>query len=158
MLVLKNYKTFLQYVGKVLIPHINSQAVNIKRIGVVWDRHFQDNLKLETRNNCGAGVRINIFSNGKIINNWTIILCRSNTRVNYFHFYLLSTQLLSGAPNNKIIVPADCNLTRIITSQVLFKYFANFLVTAILRNTLGLLPHIFLVVFLLTLDMFFLSR
>ena len=33
--------------------------------------HFEDSLKSET-SNWGAGVRIKIFSNGEIINNWTI--------------------------------------------------------------------------------------
>lgn len=49
MLVPTNYKNFLQHAIEVFILYIRSQAVNIQRIDVEWDRHFQDSVKSETR-------------------------------------------------------------------------------------------------------------
>ena len=51
MLVPTNCKNFLQHAIEVFIPYIRSQAVNIKRIDVLWDHYFQDSLTSETRNN-----------------------------------------------------------------------------------------------------------
>ena len=49
-------KAFVQCAIKVFISFICSQVVNIQKVNVVWDRHFQDILKSEGRNNGGAGV------------------------------------------------------------------------------------------------------
>ena len=102
MLVLTNCKNFLQYASEVFIPFIRSQAVNIQRIDVVWDRYFQDSFKSETRNNQGAGVRTKAFSNKKIPRNWTKFFRCSDNKGELLPF--LSIQLISGAPNNKIVV------------------------------------------------------
>ena len=46
LLVPTNCRTFLQYAEKLF-----NQEVNIQKTDVVRDRHFQDTLKSETRNN-----------------------------------------------------------------------------------------------------------
>ena len=95
----------MQYASQVFLRYIRSQAVNIQRIDVGWDRYFQDKFKSETSNNRGAGVRIKVFSNAKIPNNWTIFPRCSDNNSELFPF--LSTHLISGEPNDKIAVAID---------------------------------------------------
>ena len=71
----------------------------------MWDHRFQDSLKSEARNNGGAGVRTKILINRKLTNNKTIFLHCIDYNSELFLF--LSTQLLSGAPNDKIVVVTD---------------------------------------------------
>ena len=94
MLVPTNCKNYASEVFKLFI---RSQAVNIQRINAVWNRYFQDRSKSETRNNQGAGVGTRIFSN-----NWATFLHRRDNKSELFPF--LSTQLISGAPNETIVV------------------------------------------------------
>ena len=95
-------------ISKVFIPYICSQAVNTQTIDGVWDRHLQYSLSRKTRNNWGAGVRINIFRNGKIINKQTIFICCSNYKSELLTF--LSTQLLSEAAYNKTVAATDTKM------------------------------------------------
>ena len=48
------------------MPYMHSQAMDIQKIDVVWDCHFQENLKSEKRNFWGVGVWTKVFINGKI--------------------------------------------------------------------------------------------
>ena len=95
-------------ISKVFIPYICSQAVNIQTIDGVWDRHLRYSLSRKTRNNWGAGARINIFRNGKVINKQTIFICCSNYKSELFP--LLSTQLLSEAAYNKTVAATDTKM------------------------------------------------
>ena len=95
----------MQDASQVFLRYIRSQAVNIQRIDVGWDRYFQDKFKSETSNNRGAGVRIKVFSKAKIPSNWTIFPRCSDNKTELFPF--LSTHLISGEPNDKIAVAID---------------------------------------------------
>ena len=92
MQVPKNCKHFLQYTSEVFIPYIHSQAVNIQRTDVVWDCHFQDSLKSETRNNQGARVRTKVFSSvmGKYQITGQHFSVSVIKKVNCFHSYQLN--------------------------------------------------------------------
>ena len=124
MQVPKNCKHFLQYTSEVFIPYIYniySQAVNIQRTDVVWDCHFQDSLKPGTRNNQGARVRTKVFSSvmGKYQitgQHFSVSVIKKSEL-----FPFLSTQLISGARNDKIVV---ATVNEMVVSRPCFCHYA----------------------------------
>ena len=76
-------KTFQDYANNTFIPFIAHLLKNVKRLDLVWDRYFDDSLKICTRDKRGAGVRRKVSGNGVLPNNWqTFLRCSS-----CFHFY-----------------------------------------------------------------------
>ena len=50
-------KSFRDYADKMVIPYIERQLANTKRIDVIWDRYLPDSLKATTRQRRGTGIR-----------------------------------------------------------------------------------------------------
>ena len=61
-------KTFLQYAEGVFIPFVlNSQPSTAKRIDIVWNRYFENSLKVATRKNRGRSVHRKVNTNGILL-------------------------------------------------------------------------------------------
>ena len=97
-----NCKTFLQYAEGVFIPFIlNSPPSSVKRIDIVWDRYFENSLKLGTRKNRGTGVRCKVTTNGVLPSNWVTFLRCSENKKEFFPFLSQNT---SKVETDKLII------------------------------------------------------
>ena len=50
-------KSFRDYADKKVIPFIERQLANTKRVDVIWDRYLPDSLNAMTRQRRGTGIR-----------------------------------------------------------------------------------------------------
>ena len=72
-------QTFQDYAKNTFIPFIAHLLKNVKRLDLVWDRYFDDSLKICTRDKRGTGVRRKVSGNGVLPNNWQAFLrCSEN--------------------------------------------------------------------------------
>ena len=57
-----------------MIPYIETQLVNTRRVDVIWDRNLPDGLLATTRERRGAGIkqRMRHDGNGKFPRNWNL--------------------------------------------------------------------------------------
>ena len=67
-------KLFRDYADKKVIPYIERQMANTKRVDVIWDRYLPDNLKATTIERRGAGIRQRMRHDGygKLTRNWNL--------------------------------------------------------------------------------------
>ena len=77
-------KTFQDY--NTFIPFIAHLLKNVKRLDLVWDRYFDDSLKICTRDKRGTGVRRKVSGNGVLPNNWQTFLRCSENKSELFPF------------------------------------------------------------------------
>ena len=81
-------KSFRDYADKKVIPYIERQVANTKRVDVNWDRYLSDSLKATTRHMRGAGIRQRMRhgGNGKFPRNWNSYLQNASNKVELFHY------------------------------------------------------------------------
>ena len=58
-----NCKSFTQYVKKVFVPYLKFHTKSVQRLDLVFDRYFEDGLKVGTQSNCGTGLRREVTEN-----------------------------------------------------------------------------------------------
>ena len=82
-------KSFRDYADKKVIPYIERQLANTKRVDVIWDRNLPDTLKATTRQRRGTGIRQRMRHDG----NWTFprnrdsYLQHVSIKVELFHYH-----------------------------------------------------------------------
>ena len=71
-----------------MIPYIERELANTKRVDVIWDRYLSDSLKATTRQRRGAGIRHRMrhYGNGTFPRNWNSYLQNASTKVELFHY------------------------------------------------------------------------
>ena len=81
-------KSFRDYADKKVIPYIERQFADPKRVDVIWDRYLPDSLKATTRQRRGAGIRQRMpyDGNGKFPRNWNSYLQNASNKVELFHY------------------------------------------------------------------------
>ena len=97
-------KTFQDYANNTFIPFIAHLLKNVKRLDLVWDRYFDDSLKICTRDKRGAGVRRKVSGNGVLPNNWQTFLRCSENKSELFPFL---SKLLVSHVQEKLVVATD---------------------------------------------------
>ena len=82
-------KSFRDYADKKVIPYIERQLANTKRVDVIWDRNLPDSLKATTRQRRGTGIRQRMRHDGNwtFPRNWNIYLQNVSNKVELFHFH-----------------------------------------------------------------------
>ena len=90
-------KTFKEYSLDVFIPFIKYQMQNVNRLDIVWDRYFANSLKINTRENRGAGVRRKVTSSGAMPKNWKSFPGVARTRLNFLSTFPRKLLWLSEA-------------------------------------------------------------
>ena len=76
-------------------PYIKSQLNHVRRLDIVWDDYFPDNLKAETRKKRGKGVRRRVEPSGAIPGNWVEFLCIDDNKIELFSFLATSVTPLN---------------------------------------------------------------
>ena len=97
-------KTFQDYANNTFIPFIAHLLKNVKRLDLVWDRYFDDSLKICTRDKRGTGVRRKVSGNGVLPNNWQTFLRCSENKSELFPFL---SKLLVSQVQEKLVVATD---------------------------------------------------
>ena len=97
-------KTFQDYANNTFIRFIAHLLKNVKRLDLVWDRYFDDSLKICTRDKRGAGVRRKVSGNGVLPNNWQTFLRCSENKSELFPFL---SKLLVSHVQEKLGVTTD---------------------------------------------------
>ena len=79
-------KSFRDYADKKVIPYIERQLANTKRVDVIWDRYLPDTLKATTRQGRGGGIRQRMRhdGNGQFPRNWNSYLQNASNKVELF--------------------------------------------------------------------------
>ena len=97
-------KTFQDYANNTFIPFIAHLLKNVKRLDLVWDRYFDDSLKICTRDKRGAGVRRKVSGSGVLPNKWQTFLRCSENKSELFPFL---SKLLVSHVQEKLVVAID---------------------------------------------------
>ena len=81
-------KSFRDYADKKVIPYIDRQLANTKRVDVIWDCYLPVSLKATTRQRRGAGIRQRMRHDGnwKFPRNWNSYLQNASNKVELFHY------------------------------------------------------------------------
>ena len=74
-------KSFRDYADKKVIPYIERQLANTKRVDVIWDRYLPDSLKATTRHGRHDG-------NWTFPRNWNSYLQNVINKVELFHYHV----------------------------------------------------------------------
>ena len=82
-------KSFRDYADKKVIPYIERQLANTKRVDVIWDRNLPYSLKATTRQRRGIGIRQRMRHDGNwtFPRNWNSYLQNVSNEVELFHFH-----------------------------------------------------------------------
>ena len=76
-------KSFRDYADKKVIPYIERQLANTKRVDIIWYRYLPDSLKATTRQRRGTGIRQRMRHDW----NWTYLQNVSN-KVELFNYHV----------------------------------------------------------------------
>ena len=81
-------KSFRDYADKKVIPYIERQLANTKRVDVIWDHYLPDILKATTRQRRGTGIRQRMRhdGNGTFPRNWNSYLQNASNKVKLFGY------------------------------------------------------------------------
>ena len=82
-------KSFREYADKKVIPYIERQLANTKRVDVIWDRNLSDSLKATTRQGRGTGIRQRMRHDGNLTfpRYWNSYLQNVSNKVELFYFH-----------------------------------------------------------------------
>ena len=80
-------KTFKEYSLDVFIPFTKYQMQNANRLDIVWDRYFANSLKINTRENRGAGVRRKVTSSGPMPKTGNLFSDVARKRLNFLSIF-----------------------------------------------------------------------
>ena len=76
----------LKSMQKHILPYLEAQARNVKRLDIVWDRYIQDSLKNSARESRGQGVRKRVVAAATRPANWQSLLRCDRNKVEFFEF------------------------------------------------------------------------
>ena len=82
-------KSFRDYADKKVIPYIERQLANTKRVDVIWDRYLPDSLQAMTRQRRGTGNRqwMRHDWNWTFPRNWNSYLQNVSNKVELFNYH-----------------------------------------------------------------------
>ena len=82
-------KSFRDYADKKVIPYIERQLANTKRVYVILDRNLPYSLKATTRQRTGTGIRQRMRHDGNwtFPRNWNSYLQNVSNKVELYHFH-----------------------------------------------------------------------
>lgn len=101
-------KTFQDYAQNTFVPYMVNMLKDVMRLDVVWDRYFENSLKICTRQKRGAGVRRKVAENGSLPSNWqTFLRCNENKKE---LFPFLSKMLVKGVTQKLVVATEDENV------------------------------------------------
>ena len=96
-------QTFLDYAQQVFLPYIVAQLHHTGRVDIVWDQHFSDNLKGETRRKRGRGVRRRVQASSTIPGNWQEFLRIYENKIELFAFLATIVTSMTSESNKEVI-------------------------------------------------------
>ena len=84
-------ESFHDYADKTVIPYIERQLANTKRVDVIWDRYLPNSLKATTRQRRGAGIRQRMRHdwNWTYPRNWNSYLQNVSNKVELLHYHVI---------------------------------------------------------------------
>ena len=91
-------KSFRDYADKKVIPYIERQLANTKRVDVIWDRYLPDSLKATTRQRRGTGIRQRMRHdwNWTFPRNWNSYLQNVSNKVELFNYHVNESFVISS--------------------------------------------------------------
>jgi len=79
-------RTFSDYAVKVFLPYIEGKLYHVSCVDVVWDQYITNNLKYQTRNKCGKGIRRRVEASNALPKNWQEFLRDDANKTELFTF------------------------------------------------------------------------